>query len=113
MTNKEYHAQYYQKNKKKLLKKARIYNSTHKEERKEWHKVWVKKNPDKVLENKRLWRAKHIDYFKHFKSVADMAKILGITRQGVVKQILKGRLIAKLIGDNYIIRHYEEKNIRR
>jgi excisionase family DNA binding protein len=43
------------------------------------------------------------DYFKNLISVPEMAKILKISREAVLKQINKGKLIAKKVGRNYVI----------
>lgn len=43
----------YERNKKKILKQAKIYRDTHKEERLEYNQNWVKNNP-KQYRNKQL-----------------------------------------------------------
>jgi len=39
---------YYQRNRKVLRERARVYASKHKKERQRYRKSWVKKNPDKI-----------------------------------------------------------------
>ena len=51
-----YNKYYYQKNKKKLKKRARLYGAKHREQAREWHKAWAKKHPLEVLANKKKWR---------------------------------------------------------
>jgi len=50
------------------------------------------------------------NYFKDLKSVSEVAKILRISRQAILKQINNGRLIAKKIGKGYII--YFERSVQ-
>lgn len=59
MNSKIYNREYYLKNSKKIKAKARLYNSTHKEEHRAWHKAWALKHPEEILRNKARFRIIH------------------------------------------------------
>ena len=52
------------------------------------------------------------NYFKDLKSVSEVAKILGVSRQAVLKQINNDKLIAKKIGKSYII-YFERSELAK
>ena len=59
MNSRDYNKKYYNKNKKRISKKARLYALTHKKERKAWHKAWAEKHPKEILANKAKFRIVH------------------------------------------------------
>lgn len=56
MKDKNYNHEYYLKNKKRILRKSKLYGNNHKEERRAWHMAWAKKHPNLVKAHKAKFR---------------------------------------------------------